>query len=124
MRLLTAALCLALLAAPADAQEVDDYHLMDLTQRFNAGDYSVLPEAQTLADAGVPRAMFVIAVAHLYGQGVPQDHPAGVDWLTRAAEAGFPRAMVTLGRAWHNGWYDLTRDPDNARLWLERAAAL
>lgn len=124
MRTFPIAFALVLLALPLQAQEADDYRVMVLAQRFNDSDFSVLPEAQALADAGVPRAMFIIAVAHLYGRGMDKDEAAGIDWMSRAAEAGFPRAMVMLGQAAQWGWYGEPRDPVKARLWLEHAAAL
>jgi len=61
------------------------------------------------AEAGLPDAMFSLAVCLDTGEGVAApDHPAAADWYKRAADAGVGAAannlshMYTLGRggAW------------------------
>ena len=59
--------------------------------------------------------------AHLRAEGDPAELVAGVEALTRAAEAGHTAAQVALGQLYLHGLPALPRDPQRARAWLLRA---
>lgn len=99
--------------------------LMTLQQRFNAGEHeAVLAIATPLAEQGVPRAMVILGVAHLYGMGLPKNEPEGIRWLTKAADAGSTRASQILAEGLMYGWYGLTVDRDLAIAYFEGMADL
>ena len=63
--------------------------------------------ATKAAEAGLPKAMFNLAVALDKGEGVAApDYAAAADWYMRAAAAGLASAannlchMYTIGRGW------------------------
>ena len=59
--------------------------------------------------------------ARLMERGGPDDLRGAHEWLTAAAEAGYERAMLALGRLLSNG--QIPRDVRRARRWLTTAAA-
>jgi len=56
------------------------------------------------AEAGLPRAMFVLACCLDQGEGVAApDYPAAADWYRRAADAGVGEAAGVLGHMYTVG---------------------
>lgn len=68
---------------------------------------------------GDPRAMNNLAVMHYLGDGVPLDRMEARSLWRQAAERGQPNAEANLGTSYLK---DATPDPDEARIWLRRAA--
>ena len=67
-------------------------------------------------------AMWSLGDMYQFGEdGVPQDRILAFIWFKRAAEAGLPDAMESLGLAYLQGWGTIA-DPDKAKEWLIRAA--
>jgi TPR repeat protein len=61
---------------------------------FEQGDFAAaLGEWQPLAEGGDADAQLGLGELYLQGQGVDQDFKAAAEWLTKAAEAGHPRAQ-------------------------------
>jgi TPR repeat protein len=58
---------------------------------------------QRLAAAGNAEAMGYVGIMRMTGQGTAPNDSAGVDWLSRAVEAGDARAMYVLGLAYEHG---------------------
>ena len=52
-----------------------------------------------LGAAGEPAAGFHVGFAKAMGWGTEQDRPGSVEWLRRAAEAGYEPGMLALGMA-------------------------
>ena len=74
-----------------------------------------------LAGQGDVIAMFDAGQALVEGRGVQADPPAGMTWLTRAAEAGHVAAMRALARIHGEGLYGLATDAAQAAQWSARA---
>ena len=78
-------------------------------------------EIASSAGAGNPEAMFMMAVMQL--APLDGDSDAGLDWLRRSAEAGYPMAQGELGAADIYGYNGMPVDRTRGRDWLARAAA-
>jgi TPR repeat protein len=76
-----------------------------------------------LAEQGDPRAEFWVGCRYIDGRGVPRDDRMAVDWITKAAQGGDAEAQYNLGVVYRDGRRGLSRDPVQARKWLELAAA-
>lgn len=57
------------------------------------------------------------------GEGVPSDLSQALQWYTAAGEAGEPRAILRLLRAYQVGELGVTPDPAMQRYWAEKARA-
>ena len=57
------------------------------------------------------------------GEGVERDYAQALLWIRRSAEQEYGPAMVLLAEAYQKGKLGLEVDPDEARRWLEKAAA-
>ncbi|NLI74903.1 MAG: sel1 repeat family protein [Candidatus Riflebacteria bacterium] len=73
------------------------------------------------ADQGDARAMRLLGLRHLRGEGFPADRALAETWLKRAAEAGDRPALFFLGDLYYNAKYG-TVDPEKAIAWFEKAA--
>lgn len=78
-------------------------------------------EIASSAEAGDPEAMFMMAVMQL--APLDGDSDAGMDWLRRSAEIGYPMAQGELGAAYLYGYNGTPVDRARGRDWLARAAA-
>lgn len=90
-----------------------------------------------LAEAGEPTAAFHVGYLKAMGWGVERDRKGSVEWLRRAAEAGYEPAMLALGMALAGPGvldeqllpvgrerpHDAETDLVNACYWLRRLAA-
>ena len=91
-RVMIAATCGALMAAPAMAS------VKDGVDAWGRGDYTAaIAEWQGPAQAGDADAMFNLAQAYRLGRGLPQDLDRAADLYRRAAEAGHLQAADTYG---------------------------
>lgn len=61
-----------------------------------------------------PRAMRDLAIIHHQGLGVPQNRELALDWLHRAAEAGYPEYLVEVGEDLLRGSDGFAHDPERA----------
>ena len=68
---------------------------------------------------GQRHAQFVIATSYEN----QRDPIEAVRWLTKAAEAGHPNAMLELGQRYLKG-HGVSQDPAKAKIWLTRAERL
>jgi serine/threonine protein kinase len=79
---------------------------------------------RTAAKAGLPRALYWLAVLHWEGQGVPADREEGKRWLNRAVKAGDPPALFRVAEAHRDARYGFRLDrPRSRRLHREAAEA-
>ena len=75
------------------------------------------------AESGDGAALFAISNAYLEGDPYAPDTATAVDWLTRAAEAGYVPAQARLGRLLLGGAAGVKRDDAAAFDWLIKACA-
>ena len=149
-RHLVAALSLAVLAAPLQAQSVKSG-----IEAWQRADYSgAVTIWRPLAEGGDADAQFNLGQAYRLGRGVPLDlnaakvwferaarsghldaettlglltfqngdRAAGLKWLRQAAEAGEPRALLVVGTALYNG-DGVAQDRVLGYAYVSRAAA-
>lgn len=64
---------------------------------------STVPELQVGAASGDPDAMYHLAQRYRRGKEVPQDIPAAVEWLLRAADLGHAHAQSSMGVRYYYG---------------------
>ena len=76
------------------------------------------------ADLGSAEGQFNVGRMYLQGDGVEQNNEQAVTWITTAAENGFVPAMRVLATNFQQGGLGLAADPEQARLWLQKAAEL
>ncbi len=70
-----------------------------------------------------PDAQYRLAMAYIYGNGVPEDNKKAASLLTQAAQAGHREAIYNLGICYHHG-YGVARDPDRAFALYQQAAEM
>ena len=73
------------------------------------------------AEAGDPRAQYLLSVLYRSGRGVEQDPDEAFRWCKRAAEEGVLEAQFQLGIMYLKG-EGVTEDEGAAMNWLWRAA--
>ncbi len=115
-------LCLALLAAPAAAQ--DNPAVIDARNDLIGGaPEAAMPVLLEAAEAGDMRAVALVGVAHERGLGVEPDMQEALRWYERAADLGYPRAIYFLGAIHRHGDGGVPVDLVRARQEMARAAA-
>lgn len=60
---------------------------------------------QKAADAGLPDAMYELALSYRDGKGTKKDAKLGIEWLRKSADAGFTEALHYLGEIYHYGFF-------------------
>jgi uncharacterized protein len=96
---------------------------MMLTGRGGAKDHpGALALFETAAGRSHVGAMFALGAMHGGGHEVPTDRPTAQRWFLAAAERGHAYGQMMLGRYLARGLAG-ERDPDRARMWLERSLA-
>jgi localization factor PodJL len=73
------------------------------------------------AEAGDPKAMFVVATRYAEGDGVSQDMKKAALWYEKAANLGLAPAQYRIGNFYEKGT-GVTRDVAKAKDWYEKAA--
>lgn len=63
-----------------------------------------IEDIQTAAEDGDAEAQYLLAIAHLKGEGVAEDPKRTAYWLRRAATRGFSRAQYAYGQRLYWGW--------------------
>jgi len=89
---------------------IDDaeYYLANLArereglQRITPDEYFLGGELR-VAESGNPKAMWFIAQAYIFGDGVPEDYEKAMEWLQRSANLGFPDSFLTMGELYFRG---------------------
>jgi TPR repeat protein len=76
-----------------------------------------------LAEGGDARAQFWVGSRYIDGRGVQRDDAQAVDWLTRSARGGNAQAQFNLGVFYRDGRRGLSKNPAEAKKWLELSAA-
>ena len=118
VRLIMIAVLLALLAAPAIAQDIGRG-----ADAFKRGDYAAaVREWRPLAEQGHIEAQYLLGSTFRFGKGVPQDYVEAERWLRKAAEQGLVSAQSDLGEM-HAQDSGAPRDYGRARYWYGLAAA-
>jgi localization factor PodJL len=77
---------------------------------------------QAAAQRGDAKSQYLLSKRYAQGSGVERDPAQAVQWLRKAATAGFPAAQYQLGTMSERGGDGLARDPVQARVWYEKAA--
>lgn len=113
---IAAALCAALLSAPAVADWAD------AVNAYNAGDYATAArEFRPFAENGQAQAQYILGWIYQNGEGVPQDYAESAKWYELAAEADNADAQYALGSYYMAG-AGVPRDDGKAALWFRKAA--
>ncbi len=116
-RYLAACLC-ALLVLPSSLALAAE---SDTVEAYLAGDYArVRQEWSAMAQRGDPVATFNLAMLYVQGLGVPREPRRAMDYLERAAAAGYAPAQYQL--ALSNAPGGAFDDPGAAIFWMTRAA--
>jgi uncharacterized protein len=79
------------------------------------------------AGQGSPAGIYGLAMMYATGEGVTRDLAVARDWMTKAAQAGHPRAVQALALSYMHGGLALTdaeRASPEALRWIEAAAGL
>src|SRR5215510_12022518 len=81
------------------------------------------------AELGYAPAQFVLGMAYdataLAGiYGIPANEPVSFQWYLKAAEQGYPNAMLVVSMAYQMGIKGAPRDRDKAVEWYEKLARL
>ena len=126
LRLLAVTACLALAPSGAMAQNPDlAEEVAEARALFNAGDHdAAVAMARPLAEAGERGAINLLGVAHVTGRGAEKDVELGLRLMNEAADAGFDRALLSLGLFHAQGLFGVPQDTGLARNYFARAAAL
>jgi ankyrin repeat protein/TPR repeat protein len=74
------------------------------------------------ADMGDPFFKTVLAVLHIYGDGVAKDPQSTLRLLEEAADGGYPDALVKLGHVYHKGQLGTVVDYKKALSYYQQAA--
>jgi TPR repeat protein len=115
---------LAALSSCATEKKPATYNYDAANRLWWAGRYAEAWEMmRPLAERGDPRAEFWVGCRYIDGRGVPRDNRMAVDWITKAAQDGNAEAQFNLGVFYRDGRRGLSKNPAEARKWLELAAA-
>lgn len=76
------------------------------------------------AEKGSVSALYNLGLCYEMGSGVRKDSRKAEEYYRRAAEKDHKGAMLTLGRWFLEGRSGFKKDPEQAKHWLEQAAAL
>ena len=77
---------------------------------------------QKAADAGSLEAMYDLADCYYDGEGVDKNIPLSSKWMTKAADAGYPKAQVAIGVAYLLGANEIEQNYALAERFLQMAA--
>jgi TPR repeat protein len=117
-RLIPAAAAAAVVGTSALAGPVDDG-----IEAARSGDYpTALRLLSPPAQAGDPRAQFMLGLSYANGRGVAKDAEKAAEWYRLAAEQGLPEAQNNLGALYSAG-DGVPHDHAEAMRWWARAAA-
>ena len=108
-----------LLALPAVVKSANFQAGMEA---YGRGDFpAALREWRPLAEQGLPRAQYNLAVMYANGEGVPEDDVEAVKWYRKAAEQGDAGAQYNLAVMYANG-EGVPEDDVEAVKWYRKAA--
>ena len=69
-----------------------------------------------------PRAAYDLGLRYFRGDGVRQDSYQALTWMRDAAERGYLKAQVAVGKLYLMGLEEMGSDPAEAEKWLSMAA--
>ena len=87
----------------------------------NMEDTKTFQQLLAKAQSGDAEAMFAVAAAYFYGNGVEKDMSQFSAWMEKAADDGFPEAMFSLSLAYYNG-NGVEKDMSQYFAWTKKAA--
>ena len=87
----------------------------------NMEDTKTFQQLLAKAQSGDAEAMFAVAAAYFYGNGVEKDMSQFFAWTKKAADAGLPEAMFSLSLAYYNG-NGVEKDMSQYFAWTKKAA--
>jgi len=68
-------------------------------------------------------SMVNLGLAYINGRGILQDYAKGLEWITKAADAGHPLGYMNLGLL-HEEGFGVKRDLEKARGYYQKALDL
>ena len=91
---------------------------------FDRADYTTALDVWLdLAKGGDPEAQYYVATIHEKGHQGRPNYQQAAQWYQRAAEQGFRRAAINLGRLYEQG-LGVTKNPAESFAWYARASGL
>jgi uncharacterized protein len=89
---------------------------------YNSGDFALaLKTFRPLAEKGQVLGQYILGLMYTNGQGVAENFPEGLQWLTKAAEQGEAKAQFSVGVIYFKG-LGVTKNNTEALKWYRRAA--
>ncbi len=80
-----------------------------------------LSQTMQMAANGDCAAQYDLAIALLFGEGIPQDSAKAMKYFTKSADAGYAPAQLAMGNAYRDG-DGVEKDPAKAVGYFEKAA--
>lgn len=78
---------------------------------------------QRAAGLGSKEATLAVGAMYATGEGVARDPKRALEWINKAATAGYEPAMVALAKVYLEGKLGVVASRAKGMAWLERAAA-
>lgn len=102
---------------------IAQYNLGDLywTTTLVKDDYKAFSLFQKSAEQGNPKALNMVGMCYITGQGVSKDNNEAVKWFIKASEVGEPNAQASLGACYERG-IGVPQDYKEALKWYTKAA--
>jgi len=95
------------------------------TEYYNHGDNAdALNWYRKAAEAGNSDGMVSVGFMYQNGHGVSEDYFQAASWYQKAADTGNAAGLRSLGQLYLDGGNGFPRDPDKARILLQKAADL
>lgn len=108
-------------AVATQPSDPDEMWKLYLAEDGSAAAARAVALARPGAEAGVPGAMLLLAMANLQGRGLPANEKLAFDWMSRAAAGNDAVAQTLLGEMYLNG-IGAARSEATALTWLQKAA--
>jgi TPR repeat protein len=78
---------------------VNHYNLQEGVHSFQVQDYRhAFIRLKPEAERGQPDAQYAVGYMYYYGQGVVENRKKAYEWISRAASAGQPDALLVMKR--------------------------
>ena len=89
-----------------------------------SGDFkSAVQQWGPLAEQGHAAAQFNLALLYHSGMGVDLNEAKAVEWYTKSAKNGYPKAQEYLSVGYREGWFGLPKDARKADYWEKQLEA-
>lgn len=97
MRVLRCCVSILLLTLIQSCSTVYKYNLQEGIRSFRVQDYRhAFIRLKPEAEKGQPDAQYAVGYMYYYGQGVIENRKKACVWISRAAKAGQPEAVIAL----------------------------